>query len=224
MAGTRQSCVFSFSSSILRCFGRIALFLSFAFLMFFAVDSWAGVGGSVSGTVKDISNAVVPNATVKATNIDTGVQQQVATNEQGFYSFPDLPIGRYNIAIERTGFKPYQRTGLTIDVGTKLTVDVTLEIGEESEQVTVSDTGIQVETESTQMGEVIAEHHDHRRPLNGRSYTDLLAIQPGVIPINSQQANSIVMAGVTQHSSFRRLESWQPIRSAASGRRRTVSL
>ena len=197
MAGTEQRCVFSFSSSIIRCFGCIALFLSFAFLMLFAIDSWAGVGGSVSGTVTDASNAVVPDATVKATNIDTGIQQQVATNDQGFYTFPDLPVGRYNIAIERTGFKPYQRTGLTVDVDAKLTVDVTLEIGEESEQVTVLDTGIHVETESTQIGEVITGAKIAAVPLNGRSYTDLLVLQPGIIPTSSAQPNAVVMSGVT---------------------------
>ena len=98
--------------------------------MLFAVGSCAGFGGSVSGTVKDASNAVVPSATVKATNTDTGVQEHVATNGQGFYSFPDLPIGRYNLVIQRTGFKPYQRTGVSIDADSAVVVDAVLEIGE----------------------------------------------------------------------------------------------
>jgi hypothetical protein len=177
--------------------GRIAFFLSFALLALFAVNSWAGVGGSVSGTVEDASSAVVPNAAVKAINIDSGVEQQVTTNDQGFYSFPDLPIGRYNIVFESTGFKPCQRAGLAIDVGTKLRVDVTLEVGQEFQQVTVSDVAIHAETQSTQMGEVIANTMLTAVPLNGRSFTDLLGLQAGVIPINSQPANAIVMAGVS---------------------------
>ena len=98
--------------------------------MLFAIHLQAEVGGSVSGTVKDASNAVVPGATVKATNTDTGVQQHVITNGQGFYSFPDLPIGRYDLVIQRPGFKPYQRTGVAIDANSAVIVDVVLEIGE----------------------------------------------------------------------------------------------
>jgi hypothetical protein len=70
------------------------------------LDSWAGVGGSVSGTVRDASNAVIRNATVNATNVETGIAHQVETNGQGFYSFPALPIGHYNIAMQKTGFTP----------------------------------------------------------------------------------------------------------------------
>ena len=90
MVGGRQGCGLNFSSSLTRCFRRSPLFLSVLFLMLFGVNSWAGVGGSVSGTIKDTSNAVVPNATVNATNIETGVQHQAATNGQGFYSFANL--------------------------------------------------------------------------------------------------------------------------------------
>ena len=147
--------VFGFSSSLSRCFRCSFLFLSFAFLMLFTVDSWAGVGGSVSGTVRDSSSAVVPKASVTATNIDNGIQKQAATNDRGFYSFPDLPIGRYNITIQRTGFKPYRRTGIIIDANSALTVDAVLEVGERSDVVTVVENQLHVETTSTQMGEVI---------------------------------------------------------------------
>ena len=168
-----------------------------AFATLLAVDSRAGVGGSVSGTVKDISNAVVPNAAVKATNLDTGVRQQVATNDRGFYSFPDLPVGRYDLAIERTGFKPYQRRGLVINADSALKVDVVMQLGEQAETVTVSESEVRVDTVSTQMGEVVSGATMTTQALNGRSYTDLLAIQPSVVPLTSMQSNSIVMAGVT---------------------------
>lgn len=102
MAGTwillQRSCAFGFSASLSSRFARIALFLSFALLVFFTADSWAGAGGSVSGTAKNASNAVVPKATVKATNLDTCVQRQVATNDEGYYCFLNLPVGRYNIS------------------------------------------------------------------------------------------------------------------------------
>ncbi len=182
---------------ILECFRRIALFLTFAALMLVGVGSWAGVGGRVSGTVKDASYAVVPNATVKATNIDTGVQQQAATNDRGFYSFPDLPIGRYNIAIQKPGFKPYQRTGITIDANSALMVDAVLEIGEQALVVTVSESAVHAETSDTQMGEVISAAKMAAVPLNGRSYTDLLALQPGVVPATSLTSNTQQDVGVS---------------------------
>jgi hypothetical protein len=70
----------------------------------------AAAGGSISGTVKDPSGAVVPKATVTATNTDTGVRQVVATNDAGAYSFPGLPVGHYDVDITVTGFRPYRRT------------------------------------------------------------------------------------------------------------------
>jgi len=73
--------------------------------MLAAVNSRAGTGGMVSGTVKDASGAVVPDATVSANNVDTGVQVRGATNGRGFYSFAELPVGRYTIAIQKTGFR-----------------------------------------------------------------------------------------------------------------------
>jgi hypothetical protein len=176
----------------------LILFLGvLALLPWFAPSARAGVGGSVSGTVKDASNAVVPNATVKATSIDTGVQQQVATNDQGFYSFPDLPVGRYDIMIEKTGFKPYRRTGIAIDADSALIVDAALEIGEQTQAVTVSGSAVHAETSDTQMGEVISGAKMAAVPLNGRSYTDLLALQPGVVPATSLTSNTQQDVGVS---------------------------
>ena len=146
--------------------------------------------------MKDASNAVVPNATVKATNTDTGVQEHAVTNGQGFYSFPDLPIGRYNLVIQRTGFKPYQRTGVTIDADSAVIVDVVLEIGEQAQVVTVSESAVHAETSDTQMGEVIGSAKMASIPLNGRSYTDLLALQPGVVPVTSLTSSTQQDVGV----------------------------
>jgi len=197
MFGGRHRFVFRFSSSMLRCARGIALFFSFVSLMLFAVDSCAGFGGSVSGTVKDASNAVVPSASVRATNSATGVQEHVVTNGHGFYSFPDLPIGRYNLVIQKTGFKPYQRTGVAIDANRAVIVDVVLEIGEPAQVVTVSQSAVHAETSDTQMGEVIGGAKMALIPLNGRSYTDLLALQPGVVPVTSLTSNTQQDVGVS---------------------------
>ena len=75
-------------------------------------------------------------------NSATGFQLSTTTNDEGFYAFPTLDVGTYELEIAFPGFKPYKRTGLVIDVNTKLEVDVPLEVGEQSQQVTVSDTGV----------------------------------------------------------------------------------
>ncbi|HXW55616.1 MAG TPA: carboxypeptidase regulatory-like domain-containing protein [Candidatus Cybelea sp.] len=160
-------------------------------------STWAGIGGSVSGTVKDRTNALVPSAVVKATNIDTGVEQQVQTNDQGYYSFPDLPVGRYSISIARAGFRLYQRSGITIDTNSSVIVDAVLEIGEQAQSVTVIENAVQVETSNTQMGDVTSGGKMAAVPLNGRSFTDLLALQPGVVPATSLTADTQQDVGVS---------------------------
>jgi hypothetical protein len=195
MAGARQNCVFGFCFSLLKCFRRGSLF--FVFLIFLTLRCSAGVGGTVSGTVKDASNAVVANARVNATNVETGIEHPALTNGQGFYSFLDLPIGRYNIAIQKTGFKPYQRTGVIIDANSALTVDAVLTVGERSDVVTVAENQVQVETTSTQVGEVITAARMTAVPLNGRSFTDLLSLQPGVAPATSITSDTVQDAGAS---------------------------
>ncbi len=159
--------------------------------------AWAQTGGGISGTVRDPDQGAIPDIAVIARNSETGAQQTVSTNAEGFYAFTALPVGHYDLQAFRPGFKPYTRTGLIIDVGTKLQIDIPLEIGEQSQQVTVTDTGVHVETESTQVGEVVSGAVMMAVGLNGRSYTDLMSLQPGIVPMSTQTADSVVMAGAT---------------------------
>jgi hypothetical protein len=183
--------------SLLNRLKRFALFLSLAIVLLAAVNSQAGAGGSVSGTVKDATGAVIPDASVTADNVDTGVQIRGTTNARGFYSFPELPVGRYSITIEKTGFRLYQRTAITVDTNRALTVDAVLDVGAEGDAVTVIDTAVHAEISETQMGEVISGKKMSAVPLNGRSYTDLLALQPGVVPTTSLTSNTQQDVGVS---------------------------
>ena len=171
--------------------------VALALLPWLAVGAWAGVGGSVSGTVKDSSGAVVPNATVSATNIDTGVHATVTTNGSGFYSFPQLNVGRYTIAIEKGGFNPYHRTGVTIDPNSALTVDAILNVGNTTDVVTVVENQTQVETTSTQVGEVITGAQMAAVPLSLRSFTDLLSLQSGVVPVATITSDTVQDVGAS---------------------------
>jgi Carboxypeptidase regulatory-like domain len=158
---------------------------------------WADVGGRISGTVRDASGAVVPGASVKAIEVDTGVQQKTATSSKGTYSFLSVPVGRYRIEIDHAGFKPYQRTGIQVNANSSLLVDAVLDVGERNETVTVEENVAQVETSSTQMGQVIPGNVITAVPLNGRSYTDLLALQPGVAAATSITSSTVQDVGAT---------------------------
>jgi hypothetical protein len=197
MTGIQRRYIPEFFSARSHFTRHSSLLLSFVVLLLLSLDSWAGVGGSVSGTVRDASNAVIPNATVNATNVETGIAHQVETNGQGFYSFPALPIGHYNIAMQKTGFTPYQRTGVNVESDSALTVDAVLSVGGGSDAVTVVENQLQVETTSTQVGEVIASARMTTVPLNGRSFTDLLSLQPGVAPSTSITSATVQDVGAT---------------------------
>ncbi len=172
-------------------------FLAFALTASLALAVQADTGGSISGTVTDQSGSVVPDTTVSVLNLDTTVQQSTKTNANGFYNFTALPVGRYEIEIVREGFKPYKRTGMVIDINSELRADVSLSMGEQSEELVVTGAGVNVETVDTNLGDVVTGTQIVSIPLNGRSYTDLLSIQPGVSPVTSLTATSVIMSGVT---------------------------
>ena len=197
MVGGQQSYGFGVSLSFLGRLGRITFWLSVAFLMFFAIGTWAGVGGSISGTVTDRSGGTIAKARVTATNTDTGIRQTVASDDKGFYSFPSLPIGHYDLEVASADFRPCRRTGIVIDANSALRIDAVLEVGERSDIIEVAENQLQVETASTQMGEVITGAQMTAVPLNGRSFTDLLALQPGVAPATSITSETVQDVGAS---------------------------
>jgi len=157
----------------------------------------ASVTASISGTVKDSTGATLVGAAVTATNTDTGITETQNTNSQGYYSFQSLPLGHYDVAVEQPGFKSFRQKGLVLDVNAALVVDVTLQLGEVTEKVEVSSAALHVETASTQLGEVIEGSQMTGVPLVTRSYTDLLALQPGVV----SQTSGLTGGGTGQFQS-----------------------
>jgi len=99
--------------------------------------AWAGITGSISGIVTDPTGAIVPGANVVATNVLTNVRSESKTDSQGFYNFPALAIGTYSVEVAVSGFKTYRQSGLVIDANSALRVDVSLQIGQTTEAVTV---------------------------------------------------------------------------------------
>ncbi len=168
-----------------------------ALLLWHAVSARASVGGGISGTVTDQSGAAFPKANVVAINIDTGFRRSVSSDDKGFYSFASLPVGRYNLEVQGEGFRTYRRTGIVIDANSVMRVDAILQLGVRSDAVTVLENPLQVETTSTQVGEVIGGAQLTAVPLNGRSFTDLLALQPGVAPVTSITSDTVQDVGAS---------------------------
>jgi Carboxypeptidase regulatory-like domain/TonB dependent receptor-like, beta-barrel len=177
--------------------GWAVVIAAVAVVVCFASVAHAGVGGSISGTVEDSSGAGVPRATVTATSVTTGVQQTVATDERGAYAFLSLPIGRYEVQVTCAGFKPSTLKDLVIDANSTLRVDARLDIGARTDTVTVTGKQVQMDSTTTQMGDVIAGSEITAVPLNGRSFTDLLALQPGVVPVTSITSETVQDVGAT---------------------------
>ncbi len=165
------------------------------------VAAVAAANGSVSGTLNDPSGAVVPGATLTLVNTALKSEYKAVSDGQGFYSFPILPVGHYELKIEATGFQVQTETNLAVDTDAAFTVDAVLALAKNSESVTVEGTGtaleVQVDTVATHLGELLTGSQMTALPLNGRSYTDLLPIQPGVAPVSTLLPNSVIMAGVT---------------------------
>jgi hypothetical protein len=181
--------------------GIAKLFGAWMILALACLPLFAAANGSLSGTVKDPTGAVIADAKVTLVNTAVKSEYTAVTNGQGFYSFPALPVGHYSITVEAPGFKTQKRSGLVVDTDAALKLDVTLTVGNNSEQVTVEGSGtaveVQVDTTATHLGELVTGSQMTALPLNGRSYTDLLPIQPGVAPVSTLLPNSVIMAGVT---------------------------
>ena len=114
-----------------------------------------------------------------------GAKHTTVTDSKGFYSVPALDVGNYDVSASQTGFRDFLEQGVKIDANSAIRVDIALQVGAVNNVVTVQSNALQVETENTQMGEVIGEQQIATMPLNGRSFIDLLALQPGVSPYQS---------------------------------------
>ena len=160
---------------------RIAILILFV-LCLDSTYIHAAINGVISGNIADPSGAAVPGVTVTVTNQLTGVVNTVVSDGKGFFSFPALPVGIYTLSARVPAFKDFSEENIHIDANSSVRVDVALEIGSVSETEHVNADALQVETVSTQLGDVIDSATMTAVPLNGRSFTDLLQLQPGVSP------------------------------------------
>ncbi len=162
---------------------------------------WGTVTGKVAGTVTDQTGASIPMVSVKMTNTAQGNEMKVIADEHGDFIFPSVPVGTYDILFEAKGFRSEKRTALVVDTNADIQQNMTLQLAQQTQDITVSatatDVEVHVETASTQMGDVVAAKTMTEVALNGRSYTDLLALQPGIVPMSTQTGDSVIMAGAS---------------------------
>jgi len=170
-------------------------------LVFASVPAWSFAGGSISGTVKDPTGGLIPGASLTLVNRALKAQFKTTTDTRGFYSFPALAVAHYDLTIAADGFQTQKKSDIAVDADSAVSVNVTLDVATQTQTVTVTESEAsvqtQVDTVATHLGDVVLDTQIQAIPLNGRSYTDLLAIQPGVTPVTTLTPTSVIMAGVT---------------------------
>ena len=164
------------------CFLRFVWRASLVLILLAAVCWGQKDTGSIVGTVKDASGAVVAGAKVTVTDVDRGTSFTTATNASGEYVAGPLKVGRYRVAVEKAGFKTTVVGPVELNVQERPSVDVALRVGEIHELVTVTSQGPQLETENSDLGQVVNSRRISTLPLNGRNYAQLAQLGTGVVP------------------------------------------
>src|SRR4051812_367269 len=135
--------------------------------------------GTMVGTVADSSGAVVADASVKITNNGTGQSRTVTTNGVGSYQAAQLQVGTYNVEVTSAGFKKYEQTGVVLNVNDTARVDAVLQVGQASESVTVAAEAVQVQSDSSELSDLISGKQVTQLAINGRNITSLAVLGTG---------------------------------------------
>jgi Carboxypeptidase regulatory-like domain len=162
--------------------GRAQLFLIafFVALLFSISVSAQEARGTITGNVKDATQAVVPGVVVKITNVAMGTTVSVPTNDSGFFQAPYLIPGTYRVSVEHTGFKKYVREGIVLRVNDTLELEIALEVGGAEETVTITGVGPALETTSASMGEVVDSRRIAELPIGHGDPYALIGLAGGV--------------------------------------------
>lgn len=156
---------------------------------------------SVTGTVRDPSGASVANAQVAVTAADRGITRSTTTNSEGEYSVPALPPGSYNLSVTAQGFKKYTATNVVLNVAQKARVDVSLQVGATTTEVTVLGESVaQVETQSSDLTGTVTGKQITQLALNGRNFTQLVTLVPGVSNQTGQDEGTVGIYGNVAYS------------------------
>jgi len=167
----------------------------------FCAAAWAQDTGSITGTVTDSSGAAVASAAVVVASPDHGIDRHTVTNSAGEYNESALPGGTYNVLVTAAGFKKYQAKGVVLDVAQKARVDVTLQVGAATTEVVVEGTNVaQVETQSSDLTGTVTGKEISQLELNGRNFTQLATLTPGVSNQTGQDEGTVGVYGSVSFS------------------------
>ena len=155
------------------------------------------ITGSIRGTVTDPTGAIVQNAIVNARQVETGFVRATTTDGGGAFLFLELPVGHYQLQVSATGFQKYLQDGITLNVNESANVPVRLAVGTAGEQVQVQADAELIQSTVTSLGQVVQEREILDLPLNGRNFSQLGTLQPGVMPLTAglQEAGGSLRAG-----------------------------
>jgi Carboxypeptidase regulatory-like domain len=157
---------------------RIGVLLVSLFLFTGTLEAQRNLATLV-GTVKDSSGAVVPNATVTAKNLGTAAVRTQSTGASGDYTFTDLDVGHYSLTGSMTGFKTTLIPDIVLQTGQSARIDIVLELGAVTQEVTVTTTAPLITTTSSDVGQVVDQDVLQKIPLNGRAFWQLTQLTPG---------------------------------------------
>ncbi len=171
---------------------KVAGFLSIFFFLSFAASVRAQVvGGSLSGMVRDESGLPLSGAKIVLTSDETGSERSLATDSSGRYEVPSVAIGSYRIAASKPGFASEVKTGISLAVGQAARVDLVLQIGEVRQVVTVEETPDSVSVTTEQTSGLVNERQVKELPLNGRSFDQLMTLNPATVNYTSQRSGGV---------------------------------
>jgi len=143
---------------------------------------------TLSGTVADSSGAVIANAKISIQNVATGIAREVTTDSAGFYNVPNLQPGSYLVDVSASGFSTYERKDLTLTVGAHQVLNIPMKVGEVSQTVEVNTVAPVVDLASSSISDQIDSDTVRELPLNGRDWTQLATLSPGVHAVNTQSS------------------------------------
>lgn len=177
--------------NISREFRPVIAALLFVFLLSMAGHAWAQAEASINGSVTDTSGAVIAGATVKVKNVEMGTVRAIVSDGTGHYDAPSLAVGKYEVSAEQAGFRTEVKTGVTLAVGQRAEVNLMLEVGGVKQTISVEETAMQLAVTTADFSGLVGETEVKQLPLNGRSYDQLLTLNPGVVNYTSQRAGGI---------------------------------
>src|SRR5215469_5455166 len=175
---------------------RLVLLACLLAILLLVASAFGQTNASMVGSVKDPTGATIANAEVTVTNAERGITRTTNSNADGEWAVPSLPAGKYDVAVTASGFKKYQAQGVILEVAQKARVDIAMQVGADTTLVTVEGTSVaQVETQSSDLTGTVTGKEISQLQLNGRNFTQLVTLVPGVSNQTGQDEGTVGVYG-----------------------------